>query len=65
MTVEFDCDIEGDGDDGWEDDFEDESMSSEEPPQQQLQQAKEEDEDDSDEDMAGPGKKTKNISSWW
>lgn len=57
MTVEFDCDIEGDADDGWQDDLEDDSMNTEESPQQQQPAGgEEEDEDESDEDMAGPGK---------
>lgn len=54
--MEFDCDIEGEEDDGWQDDLEDNSMSLEEP-QQQQQQAGEGDEGESDEDMVGPGKK--------
>eukprot|EP00903_Cladosiphon_okamuranus_P007761 g7517.t1 len=56
VTVEFDCDIEGDGDDGWQDDLEDDSdsLGTAEQQQQQLP-AEGEEEDGNDEDMLGPG----------
>ncbi len=56
--MEFDCDIEGDGDDGWEDDLEDDSDMSLEP-QQAGGGEGEQEEDGSDEDMVGPGKQNK------
>ncbi|CAM9579539.1 unnamed protein product [Ectocarpus fasciculatus] len=59
VTVEFDCDVEGDGDDGWEDDLEDDSDLSLESGEQQQPQGKggegQDDEGDED-DMMGPGK---------
>lgn len=54
--MEFDCDIEGDGDDGWQDDLEDDSDLLEGGEQQR---AEGEEEKGTDEDMLGPGKKTK------
>lgn len=55
MTVEFDCDIEGEGDDGWADDLEDNTDMLEAGEQQQAGSGEGE-EDGSDEDMLGPGK---------
>lgn len=59
VTVEFDCDVEGDGDDGWEDDLEDDSDLSLDSGEQQQPQGKggegQDDEGDED-DMIGPGK---------
>ena len=55
VAIEFDCDVEGDGEDGWEDDLEDES---DQEPAQALQQGDGEGGDEEDEeDMIGPGKK--------
>eukprot|EP00752_Nemacystus_decipiens_P002908 g2706.t1 len=51
VTVEFDCDIEGEGDDGWQDDLEDDSDLLESAEQQPA----EAEEDGTDEDMLGPG----------
>lgn len=57
--IEFDCDVEGDGEDGWEDDLEDES---DQEPVQALQQAGGEGADTEDEeDMVGPGKKQRHA----
>lgn len=59
MAIEFDCDVEGDGEDGWEDDLEDES---DQEPGQALQQADGEGGDEEDEeDMIGPGKKRRDA----
>lgn len=52
VTVEFDCDVEGDGDDGWQDDLEDDSDEGG-AQQAQLEGDKEMDE----EDLDGPGEK--------
>lgn len=49
VLVEFDCDVEGDGDDGWEDDVGDES--NQEPGKIEAGN-----EEVNEEDMAGPGK---------
>lgn len=57
VTVEFDCDVEGDGDDGWQDDLEDDSDLSLESGEQQQGKGGEGEEDEGDEDdMMGPGK---------
>lgn len=59
MAIEFDCDVEGDGEDGWQDDLEDES---DQEPGQALQQADGEGGDEEDEeDMIGPGKKRRDA----
>lgn len=60
VTVEFDCDVEGDGDDGWQDDLEDES---DEGGAQQVQQEGEGGEVD-EEDLDGPGKNNDDACSF-
>lgn len=62
VAIEFDCDVEGDGEDGWEDDLEDES---DQEPGQALQQADGEGGDEeNEEDMIGPGKKQRDALFW-
>lgn len=54
VTIEFDCDVEGDDHDGWEDDLDDDSDEGGDV--QQAQQVGEEDEQEEDEEgMHGPG----------
>lgn len=60
MTVEFDCDVEGDGDDGWQDDFDDESDKEGQEGVQQAQHVgdgEDHQDIDGDEDINDPGTK--------
>ncbi|CBJ33293.1 conserved unknown protein [Ectocarpus siliculosus] len=56
VSVEFDCDVEGDGDDGWEDDLEDDSdLSLESGEQQQGKGGEGQEDEGGEDDMIGPG----------
>lgn len=56
VAIEFDCDVEGDGDDGWEDDVEDESDQESAGAVQETGG-----ETGDEEDMIGPGEKQRDA----